>query len=88
MFEDGDIVLCIDKHDKKKEIINKFGIVRRCDSISSAIEFFENVGGHNLDCGFICENGYGWWVLNEKLIKINYLKGDVLREKGIKLQYR
>jgi hypothetical protein len=88
-MEKDDVVVCIEEYDGKKTIVGKIGIIGRSgETYNSPVEYFDNVDGHDLEYDCKCEYGYGWWTANHCLIKLNYLKGSVLREKGIKLQCR
>lgn len=65
-FKVGDRVRCISKCGR--DPFNKVGTVKVLDEVSIGVEFDDEFYGHT--CGDTCEDGHGWWLSPEDLVKI------------------
>ena len=74
MFRVGDRVIAkygIDDMIPKGET----GVVSLCDDPSIGVVWDEFVGGHTL--GGFCENGCGWWVLEDDIALLEEAESDI-----------
>lgn len=70
-FAVGDRVVCW----LRGELEGKEGTVCVEGYVSSGVAFDDDIQGH--DCRGECKDGHGWFVLNNKLVKIDASKPEI-----------